>query len=62
MNMLAFQDLAVLMSAVVSFGVGLAAMGVDILKILHLQSLRIFLQGIAGLAGAITLVYFFKAM
>lgn len=62
MDMLAFQDVAVLVSAVVSLGVGLAAMGVDLLKMLHLQSLRVFLQGIAGLAGVVTLVYFFKAM
>jgi len=62
MDMMAFQDVAVLISAVVSLGVGLAAMGVDLLKMLHLHSLRMFLQGIAGLSGVITLVYFFKSM
>lgn len=62
MDMLAFQDMAVLVSAVVSTGVGLAAMGVDVLKMLHLQSLRGVLQAVAGVAGVVTLVSILKTM
>ena len=59
---MAFQEIAALICALVSVGVGLAAMNVDLLRALRLNALRDFFQYIAGIAGAATLVYYFNAM
>jgi hypothetical protein len=62
MTMINLPQVAGLVCALVSTGVGLAALGVDVLKSLHLQSLRTLLQYAAGICGVACLVHFFRSM
>ncbi len=46
-------------TAFISVGVGLGGLGIDLLKVLHVSSLRTFLEYVAGILGTLSLIGFF---
>ncbi len=47
------------LTGIISVGVGLGGLGIDVLKILHVTSLRSFLEYVAGILGTLSLIGFF---
>ncbi len=46
-------------TAIISVGVGLGGLGMDVLKMLHITPLRNFLEYVAGILGTLSLIGFF---
>lgn len=62
---MALHDINLLLQpfvALVCLGVGLSAMGIDVVKALHLNQLRNIFKCVAGVAGALALVEWLMAL